>query len=174
MAKVSFTGLKLKVKDEVKTFTIGEKEIEVKQYLPAEEKNTLIEVSLQEAAKGTIFNTHLMEVFFHVYLVMEYTNLNFTDTQKADLLKLYDILETNGIIEKVVSNIPESEYNYLVDELETMSKGIMKYMISAKAIADDLMQYAPVQSSQIVENIANLDLDKFQQIMGIAQDTNFK
>ena len=174
MAKVSFSSLKLKTKDDVKTFTMGEKEIEVKQYLPAKEKNDLLEATLQEAAKGTIFNTHLMEVFFHVYLVFEYTNINFTDAQKVDLLKLYDILETNGIIEQVVSNIPEAEYNYLVDELEEMAEGIMKYMRSTKAIVDDLMQFAPKQSEQIAENLANFDLEKYQQIMSIAQETNFK
>ena len=174
MAKVSFTSLKLKAKDEVKTFTIGEKEIEVKQYLPAKEKNDLLEATLQEAAKGTIFNTHLMEVFFHVYLVFEYTNINFTEAQKADLLKLYDVLETNGIIENVVSNIPESEYNYLINELKDMAKGIMKYMTSAKAVIDEFMQFAPNQSAQIAENLANFDLEKYQQIMALAQDTNFK
>lgn len=170
MAKVSFASMKLKVDDSVKTINIGEKEIEVKQYLPIEDKNNLCEIALQNASAGTIFNPLLAEVYFSTYIVIEYTNLNFTDNQKADILKLFDILDSNDIINKVIEAIPQKEYEVLVNSFEEMMCNIKYYMSSAKAIADDIMQYAPDKSAEIAENVINFDVEKYEQIMKIAQE----
>ena len=170
MAKVSFASMKLKVDDSVKIINIGEKEIEVKQYLPIEDKNNLCEIALQNASAGTIFNPLLAEVYFSTYIVIEYTNLNFTDNQKADILKLFDILDSNNIINKVIEAIPQKEYEVLVNSFEEMMCNIKYYMSSAKAIADDIMQYAPDKSAEIAENVTNFDVEKYEQIMKIAQE----
>lgn len=172
MAKVTFSSLKLKVKDDIKTIKIGEKEIEVKQYLPAKEKNELLEISLQRAVQGTVFNSFLADVYFHTYLIMEYTNITFTDTQREDLLKLYDILETNDIINTVVAAIPEDEYKYLMNEFEAMCNKFAKYLVSAKCIADDILQYAPKQQAEMTEELKNFDLNKLQNVLGIAEGMN--
>ena len=170
MAKVSFASMKLKVDDSVKIINIGEKEIEVKQYLPIEDKNNLCEIALQNASAGTIFNPLLAEVYFSTYIVIEYTNLNFTDNQKADILKLFDILDSNDIINKVIEALPQKEYEILVNSFEEMMCNIKCYMSSAKAIADDLLQYAPDKSAEIAENVTNFDVEKYEQIMKIAQE----
>lgn len=171
MAKVSFASMKLKVDDSVKVIKINEKEVEVKQYLPIEDKNSLCEVALHAAAAGTIYNPLLAEAYFHTFVVIEYTNINFTDNQKADVLKLYDILESNDIINQVIEAIPTKEYELLLESFEEMTEKIGSYMISAKAIADDLLQYAPDKSAELAENVANFDADKFTEVMRIAQDT---
>ena len=172
MAKASFAAMKLKINDEVKVVDIFGQSVEVKQYLPVEEKNNLIEISLQHAARGTVFNDLLLDAYFHVFLVFKYTNINFTDKQKEDILTLYDILECNDVITEVISAIPEQEYNNLRDEMTYMAKQIAEYMISAKAIADDLMQYAPDKSAELAENVANFDIEKYQQIMTIAKEVH--
>lgn len=171
MAKVGFASMKLKIDDTVKIIKIGEKEIEVKQYLSIEDKNSLCEIALQNAIAGTIFNPLLADAYFHTYLVIEYTNINFTDNQKADILKLFDVLESNDIINQVIEVIPEKEYRALTDAFKEMIENTAKYMISAKAIADDLLQYAPNKSAEIIDNVANFDVEKYEQIMKIAQET---
>ena len=174
MAKVSFASMKLKVNDSVKTIVINEKEVEVKQYLPAEDKNNLLEIAVQSATQGTLLNGFLLDIYFHLYIVMEYTNINFTDNQKSDLLKLYDILESAGVIEEVLKAIPEAEYNILRDAIINLSQEAAKYMISAKAITDNLMQYAPEKSAEIAENVKNFDAEKYQMIVDIAKNANIQ
>lgn len=171
MAKVSFASMKLKVDDTIKVIKINDKEVEVKQYLPIEDKNSLCEVALHAAAAGTVFNPLLAEAYFNTFVVIEYTNINFTDTQKADILKLYDILDSNDIINQVIETIPEREYHFLLDSFNTMVNEITNYMTSAKAIADDLMQYAPDKSAQIAENVSNFDVEKYEEILRLAQAT---
>lgn len=171
MAKVSFASMKLKVDDTIKVVNINGKDIEVKQYLPIEDKNSLCEVALHAAAAGTIFNSLLAEAYFNTYVVIEYTNINFTDNQKADILKLFDILDSNDVINEVIAAIPEREYNLLLSSFEDMVEAIGTYMTSAKAIADDLMQYAPDKSAQLAENVSNFDAEKYEEILRLAQAT---
>ena len=171
MAKVSFASMKLKVNDNVKIIKINDKEIEVKQYLPIEDKNSLCEIALNAAAAGTIYNPLLADAYFNTFIVIEYTNINFTDAQKSDILKLYNILESNDIINQVIAAIPEAEYNLLVENYNDMSDKISTYMTSAKAIADDLLQYAPKVSEQVATNVANFDNEKFAEVAKIAQQT---
>ena len=103
MAKVAFTKLGLKKKDEVKTVNINNNVIEVKQYLPINEKLELIGRVLNQAADDNNFSNPVkLEVFTALEIVFTYTNISFTDKQKEDLIKLYDILESNNIFNLII------------------------------------------------------------------------
>lgn len=171
MAKVTFASLKLKAKEEVKTITINEKEIEIKQYLPAADKNSILESTIAEADGGTILNTFAVDIYFHLFVIFKYTNLSFTDAQKADLLKLYDVLESNGVIEQIIKEIPEVEYNTLYDNLEGMLKLYNEYRNSAKALVEQFTMFAPNQAANIGEQIQNLDIEKMKNVLQLADFT---
>ena len=49
--KVSYANMKLKVKDEVKTFKFQDNDIEMLQYLPSEDKYSLINIPLRICRK---------------------------------------------------------------------------------------------------------------------------
>ena len=96
--KPTFAKLGLKVNSTVKTIVINEQEIEIKQYLPVNEKLRLIgDVIGQAADENNFSNPIKLEVFTKLEIVFAYTNLSFTEKQKEDLVKLYDILESNNI-----------------------------------------------------------------------------
>ena len=83
--------------------------IEVKQYLPIKDKIDMIEAVIDQSKEGTIYNRAKIEMYFSVYLVFLYTNISFTENQKQDIEKIYDVLESNEIFDKVVDLIPDSE-----------------------------------------------------------------
>ena len=168
MAKVNFGSLKLKLKDEVKTITINEKEIEVKQYLSSTDKNAILEIAMQKAGDGTILNTYSLDVLFHLYIVFKYTNLSFTDNQKEDLFKLYDILESNGVINEVISAIPKEEYNVLRDNLLDMVDLYNDYRNSARALVEQLSGFAPNNAEKLNAEIEKFDVDKIEYISKLA------
>ena len=99
MAKLSFNKLGLKAKNEVKIVTFNEQNIEVKQYLPIREKMDLIAkvVELSFEDNGFI-NPAKVSVYTYLGVIEQYTNITFTEAQKKDLLKMYDLLEENEII----------------------------------------------------------------------------
>jgi hypothetical protein len=171
MAKVNFGSLKLKLKDEVKIIKIGEKEIEVKQYLPSADKNAILEIAMQKADAGTILNTYALDALFHLYIVFKYTNLTFTDNQKEDLFKLYDILESNGIIDMIVVAIPKEEYNVLRDNLLDMIKVYNKYRNSARALVEQFSAFAPNTAEKLNEEIQKFDVNKLEQVVNLANAT---
>jgi hypothetical protein len=174
MAKVSFTSLKLKVKDDIKTFSIEDKEIEVKQYLPIDEKFSIIMTSLQDSYQNGIFNELILEVCFNLNIIFYYTNINFTEKQKEDSLKLYDILESNGIIDQVIENIPEIEYNYMIDMLDDIKENTFKYQKSIKGTVESIIEKLPENAQAVSEIVDNFDPEKYENVMNFAKGIGMK
>ena len=69
-----------------------------------------------------------LNVFLHLEIIFNYTNISFTDKQKEDLVKLYDILESNHIFTTVIDALPEEEYNTLVDNLFECADNLYHYL----------------------------------------------
>lgn len=174
MAKTSFASLKLKVKEEVKTFEVGDKVVEVKQYLPASDKYDLIMITLQESEDNGIYNAFKKDVLFHLNLVFMYTNLSFTDKQRENMLELYDILESNGIIGQVVDNIPEDEYELLLEFMEEVSGDMMNYKTSFSGTVSNIMTSLPQNAQAAADIVETFDPEKYQEVLNFARGIGAK
>lgn len=156
MAKIAFTKLGLKKKDEVKTVNINNNVIEVKQYLPINDKLALISrvINLSHDSSNNFANPVQVEVIGTIEIIMAYTNLSFTEKQKEDYAKLYDLLEENGITKDLISAIPEDEYAFLIDGINESIEAVYKYQSSILGILEAVSQ-----------DYSNLDFDatKIQQ-----------
>ena len=75
MAKVAFTKLGLKRKDEVKTVNINNNVIEVKQYLPINDKLALISrvINLSHDSSNNFANPVQVEVIGTIEIIAAYT-----------------------------------------------------------------------------------------------------
>lgn len=168
MAKIAFTKLGLKKKDEVKTVNINNNVIEVKQYLPINDKLALISrvINLSHDSSNNFANPVQVEVIGTIEIIMAYTNLSFTEKQKEDYAKLYDLLEENGITKDLISVIPEDEYTFLIDGINESIEAVYKYQNSVLGILDSVAQdYSDLEfdASKIQQELAdpqNLELLK--------------
>lgn len=168
MAKVAFTKLGLKKKDEVKTVNINNNVIEVKQYLPINDKLALISrvINLSHDSSNNFANPVQVEVIGTIEIIVAYTNLSFTEKQKEDYAKLYDLLEENGITKDLISAIPEDEYTFLIDGINESIEAVYKYQNSVLGILDSVAQdYSNLEfdASKIQQELAdpqNLELLK--------------
>ena len=125
MAKVSFTKLGLKKNEEVGILHINEQDIEVKQYLPINEKLELISSVINSAADENNFSNPVKEnVFLTLEILYHYTNINFTDKQKEDPVKLYDLVVSSGLVNKVTDLIPEEELDEVINGVAQSVKAI--------------------------------------------------
>lgn len=141
MAKLSFTKLGLKKLDEIKTLTIGENIIEVKQYLPVNEKLDLIARVLNGAHDENNFpNPIKIDVIGSLEIIMAYTNITFTDKQKEDIGKLYDLLEENGLIDQIVELIPAAEYDFILGGIDKTIDAVYTYQNSVLGILESVNQ----------------------------------
>lgn len=141
MAKVSLTKLGLKVNQDIKTIEFNGQTIEVKQYLPINDKLNLIANVLNQSADDNNFaNPIKLNVFTSLEIVFAYTNISFTEKQKEDLVKLYDLLESNGIFNMIISEIPKVEYTSIVDGVAECANAVYTYRNSIMGILDTITQ----------------------------------
>lgn len=161
MSRVPFSKLNLKKIDKVQVVTINGLEIEVKQYLPVAEKLELIANVLNNSADDNNFaNPVKTYVLSHLEIIYAYTNLSFTDKQKEDPAKLYDILETNGIIDSIILAIPPSEYDNLIEDITSTINAYYKYKNSALGILEAATtdyKNLDLEASDIQKKIADPD-----------------
>ena len=167
----NFEDMKLTLNNSVKIIKINGKDVNVKQYLPAEDKNAILEIAMQQADQGTILNTFNLDAIFHVYLVLKYTDIKFKDEDKQDILKLYDILDSNNVIDAIVAAIPEEEYNTLRDNLLEMTEHYLTYRNSARALVEQFSFFAPTAFEKMKDISKEIDVDKLQQIVQLADKT---
>lgn len=161
MPKVPFSKLNLKKIDKVQVVTINGLEVEVKQYLPVAEKLELIANVLNNSADDNNFaNPVKTYVLSHLEIIYAYTNLSFTDKQKEDPAKLYDILDTNGIIDSIILAIPPSEYDNLIEDITSTIDAYYKYKNSALGILEAATtdyKNLDLEASDIQKKIADPD-----------------
>ena len=161
MPKVPFSKLNLKKIDKVQVVTINGLEVEVKQYLPVAEKLELIANVLNNSADDNNFaNPVKTYVLSHLEIIYAYTNLSFTDKQKEDPAKLYDILETSGVIDSIILAMPPSEYDNLIEDITSTIDAYYKYKNSALGILEAATtdyKNLDLEASDIQKKIADPD-----------------
>lgn len=161
MAKVSFTKLGLKKNEDVGILHINEQDIEVKQYLPVNEKLELISSVINSAADENNFSNPVKEnVFLTLEILYHYTNINFTDKQKEDPVKLYDLVVSSGLVNKVTDLIPEEELDEVINGLAQSVKAIYTYRNSVLGILESISQdYSALNldATEIQQKLADPD-----------------
>lgn len=169
MANVSFNNLKLSTNKEVKIAEFNNTKIEVLQYLPVEDKNDLIQITMQKSFMDGYFNEILLDAYFHLNIIYLYTNLNITEKQREDELKLYDKIYSSGLLETILGQLPEDEYKYLFNMLQEQTKDFLTYKNSAAAVVQSFIQDLPANAAAAADIVNNWDASKFQSVQDMVQ-----
>ena len=142
MAKVTFNKLNLTKNTEIKNIDINENIIEVKQYLPVEEKLELISyiVNMAHDEDYNFSNPVKVEVFAGIGIIKYYTNITFTEKQLENPAKIYDLLNSNNVINNVIAAIPSNEYDEIRTGIEDTINSIYQYQNSVLGILDTIGQ----------------------------------
>lgn len=139
MAKVAFTKLGLKVNTDIKTIDFNEQKIEVKQYLPISDKLDLIAKVINLSADDNNFaNPIKVEVYSTITIIEAYTNITFTEKQKENITKLYDMISSSGMFNVIAENIPAEELNNLFVGIKDTIEAVYKYRNSLMGIFENI------------------------------------
>lgn len=141
MAKPTFAKMNLKLNSEPKVITLYDQEVEIKQYIPIEDELELIGnvINQEEASDSNKFlNIVKLKMFFDLEIVFYFSNIVFTDKQKENLPKLYDLLDYNSVIEEVAAAMPEGLYEGLWHDTMNMADRIYEQTNSAFGILDSI------------------------------------
>ena len=172
MAKISYASLKLKTNTEVNTVDFNGNKIEILKYLPIEEKYDLISVTLQKSLEDTLYNPLKVDMYFHLHLVYMYTNITFTDKQREDELKLYNTLSSNGLIDLVLENIDEYEYEILSTYLDETIDQDLTYKTTVAYLLNSFIGDMPAKIDNIQKMMEEIDQEKFTEAINFAKSLN--
>ena len=69
-------------------------------------------------------------------IIYTYTNLSFTDRQKEDVVKIYDALYSNGVLNSILETIPSSELKLIYEGVEKSVKSVYEYQNSVFGVLE--------------------------------------
>lgn len=137
MAKVGLTKLELKKNTEVETIVFNEQEIEVKQYLPIEDKLDLIGRIVNASVDDNgYYNPVKIHIFSILGIIESYSNLNITDKQKEDVFKLYDLFVSTGLSAAIFNAANPFEIKQLQGWIAELIDSIYSYKNSILGMLD--------------------------------------
>lgn len=141
MAKIGFTKLGLKPNNKIVNIEFNEQIIEVKQYLPVEEKLELITNVLELSHDSNNFSNPIkVQVYTALEMIDKYTNISFTEKQKENPTKLYDLLNGNGLLEKIIDAVPQIEHDELIHGIYDTIDAVYSYQNSVLGVLDTISQ----------------------------------
>lgn len=149
MAKIGFTKLGLSKDAPINKVDWNGQVIEVKTYLPSQEKLELCSRIINNSVDNqNFYNPGRLAIFQAIEVIAAYTNINITEKQKEDPYKLFDLLHASGLATKIYNAIPENEIGAITSIVEATIHNIYEYKNSILGILDT-----------VSTDYSNLDLD---------------
>ena len=142
MAKIPFTKLDFKVNDNIEIINFknnnGEElKIEVKKYLPVQDKLEMISKIINQSIDDNgFYNPVRVKIFTVLEVVYAYTNLSFTVKQKENIFKLYDLIVSNGLFFDILKVFWDKEWEEIQGALTQTIDNIYNYKNSVLGILE--------------------------------------
>ena len=137
MAKVSFTKLGLKKQEEVEILEWNEQKIEIKQYLPIQDKLDLVSTIVNDSIDvNNYYNPAKIYIFTILEMIMFYTNINLTEKQREDVAKTYDLFVSSGLSKEIFDRINPYEYAQIKAWVNETVESLYSYKHSALGILE--------------------------------------
>ena len=169
MAKLAFSKLGLKNNNQVVNINYNEQIIEIKQYISVNDKLKLISDIINNTVDEHSFcNPVKVKVYLLIGIIENYTNISFTEKQKEDIVKLYDLIQSNGLFNEILTAIPDEELNDLLNSTWDSVDAIYTYRNSIMGILDNVSadyDNVNVDVNKTIEQIKNLDHSFLSEVM---------
>lgn len=155
MAKLAYGKLKLVDKPDVVNREWNGFTIEVKNYLPIEEKIELVQDIVNSSVdENGYYNPMKVSIFLLVKTFLAYTNISITEKQLENIYKIYDALKISEIYQVVAVN----DYNEIAGYVSEIIRSVYEYKNSVYGILDGIStDYSNLDFdiNKLQENISN-------------------
>lgn len=174
MAKVAFSKLN-KIKSlEAKEYVFNGVTIEIEQYLPLADKVGLMTRVIEQSGNGEegFFNIVKLDAYYHIEMVKTYTNISFTEKQLEDPTKLYDALVLNDVWAFVEDKIPQSEREYIWDNILALAKETTNYQNSVLGVLKNITAQSETLDFDLTDLLDKInDPEALTLLKGMVQKT---
>lgn len=170
---MNYINLNIHLNEDVKSFEVYPNTIiNVLQYLPIEDKNDIIQMTLQNSEENGIYNLLKVDMYFRLYITYLYTDIEFSNNEKNDPIKLYDELNSMGIIDAVIMAMNTNEYSYLKEILDKTISQKLKYRNTVASVLNNVIENLAPNAEKAADIINNFNPEMFQQVINFATAAN--
>ena len=170
---MNYTDLNIHLNQDVKSFEVYPNTIiNVLQYLPIENKNIIIQMTLQNSEENGIYNLLKVDMYFRLYITYLYTDIEFINNEKDEPAKLYDELNSMGIIDAIIAAMSPNEYSYLREVLDETMNQKLEYRNTIASVINNFVENLPVNASAAKDIIEKFNPEDFQHVLNFAKAAN--
>lgn len=165
---MNFDELYVKVPDDKEITVADGQKVSVKQYLPIDDKAELIKYIIDWALDTTTgcFSPIRTEVFFSLAVCRWYAGIEVHD----NFSYYYDVLETWGILDEIMSYIPEGELRYLRELVDATVADVARYNNSAAGLIQMMNTNAEGLDSQLQSILSQIKNGKGLEQLAAIKD----
>lgn len=145
------------INKENKVIEFNGSEIQIVNYLSANDKYDLIMITLQKAFDKGIYNEYKLKVYFDLHLIYMYTNIIFSTEERADEVELYDTLNRSGLLQIVKEQIGEEELNSLWSDIKIIETKLYDYKGSLLTFLTEAIENLPQKAEKAMETLNQMD-----------------
>lgn len=136
---IKLNDLKLEKNQEIETLEWNEQKIEIKQYLPIEDKLTLIATIINDSIDtNDFYNPAKVYVYTILETILAYSNIELTDEEKEDTANIYDLFVTSGFSKQIFDKINPYEYAQVKEWVFETIDSIYKYKNSVLGLLETI------------------------------------
>lgn len=151
--------------------TVNGDTINVKEFLPTDEKYSFIMTTVNEATEeGTgLISEILLDLFFNLNIILKYTDIKFGEEEQKNPADLYDKLIADGVIDAVIKAIPENEFSTLFNYVESEVGKREAYAKSIAGAFNSALSALPETLERVNEELKDLDTEKYSNVINFAK-----
>ena len=107
-----------------------------------------------------------------LYLVYMYTDIEFTAEEKLDPVKIYDELESNGIMGAILASINPDEISFLEDKINETLTQKQTYQNTIASVINSFIEDLPYNAQQAKDIIEKFNPEDFKAVIDFATAAN--
>ena len=147
-------------------------EIKVYQYIMAQDILDLISSVLQKAREDGYYSPFKVDVYTHLNIVYLATDITFDDEDREDELALYDQLESSGLMQAIINELPKPLYQNILSFVEETIERIQEYNKTTAAVLNALITDMPKNAEAAMNFVNQFDPEKFEAVKQFAEAAN--
>lgn len=159
-----FSDIDTKYKKTFKTITWHEKEIKISDYLPIDEKIALIDIALQKSMYNGMVHPLQLKKYYELGLVYMYSDIVFSEEDRADEAKIYDELYASGLLNEIIKNIPAKEMQILAEMLKKLCEENKTYKRSAVGFIETVIELIDEKLPSFIDQFKTLSPEAVQML----------
>lgn len=164
-----YKDLDTKYEKTFKTIPWYEKEIKISDYLPIDEKISLINITIQKSMNNGMIHPFFLKKHYELNLIYVYTDIVFTDEDRADEGGLYDSLYCSGLLNEIIKNIPHKEIECLSRMLDSTVAAMKEHKSSAVGVIETLLTTFYNEMPKVMDTLNNVNPETATQILQMIQ-----